>query len=147
MLAPTHAQGVPPQQRRPPRAASNCIFLTLSIRLFTSLVGFLFILLRILTIVGALSGCASASRAASSIEKFYGAHMEDDDVLILKLAEGLCVLMFCLEWVVLTLAFFLNYYAYMERRSINVNNNGYGARSGKVQDEEDFKSWPWPFQV
>ncbi|GFP95777.1 hypothetical protein PHJA_001721900 [Phtheirospermum japonicum] len=128
-------------------AASSCIFLTLSLRLFPSLVGFLFILLQILTIAGAVSGCAAASRAASSAGKFYGAHMEDDGVLILKLAGGLCVLMFCLEWVVLTLAFFLNYYAYVERRGINGNNNGYGARSGKVQDEEDLKSWPWPFQV
>ncbi|KAL3653982.1 hypothetical protein CASFOL_003663 [Castilleja foliolosa] len=159
-------------------AASSCIFLTLSLRLIPSLVGFLFIFLQILTIAGAVSGCAAASRTASSAGKFYGAHMvatvltaifqgsvsvliftrpadflghlksyvrEDDGVLILKLAGGLCVVMFCLEWVVLTLAFFLNYYAYVERRGIN--GNSHGARTGKVQDEEDLKSWPWPFQV
>ncbi|KAL6586841.1 hypothetical protein OROMI_001829 [Orobanche minor] len=166
-------------------AASSCIFLTLSLRLFPSLVGFLFILLQITTIVGAVSGCAAVSRAASSAGKFYGAHMvatvltaifqgsvsvliftrpsdflghlksyvrEDDGVLILRLAGGLCILMFCLEWVVLTLAFFLNYYAYVERRGTNVNNNnGYGngmsTKGGKGQDEDDLKSWPWPFQV
>ncbi|KAK6136237.1 hypothetical protein DH2020_010693 [Rehmannia glutinosa] len=161
-------------------AASSCIFLTLSLRLFPSLIGFLFILLQVITIAGAVSGCAAASRAATTAGKFYGAHMvatvltaifqgsvsvliftrpsdflghlksyvrEDDGVLILKLAGGLCILMFCLEWVVLTLAFFLNYYAYVERRGISGNNNGYGMRSGKVQDDEDLKSWPWPFQV
>ncbi|KAL3630945.1 hypothetical protein CASFOL_023929 [Castilleja foliolosa] len=160
-------------------AASSCIFLTLSLRLFPSLIGFLFILLQILTIAGAVSGCAAASREASSAAgKLYGAHMvatvltaifqgavsvliftrpadflghlksyvrEDDGVLILKLAGGLCVLIFCLEWVILTLAFFLNYYAYVERKGINVNN--YGMRTGKVQDEEDLKSWPGPFHV
>ncbi|KAH6769510.1 transmembrane protein [Perilla frutescens var. frutescens] len=72
---------------------------------------------------------------------------EEDGVVILKLAGGLCILMFCLEWVVLTLAFFLNYYAYVERKGINGDGGGYGVRSGKVQDDEDLKSWPWPFQV
>ncbi|KAL0367876.1 UNVERIFIED_CONTAM: Polyadenylate-binding protein 2 [Sesamum radiatum] len=71
---------------------------------------------------------------------------EEDGVVILKLAGGLCILIFCLEWVVLTLAFFLNYYAYVERRGVNGNNVSYGVKSGKVQDEEDLKSWPWPFQ-
>ncbi|KAL3634458.1 hypothetical protein CASFOL_021512 [Castilleja foliolosa] len=56
-------------------AASSCIFLTLSLRLIPSLVGFLFIFLQILTIAGAVSGCAAASRTASSAGKFYGAHM------------------------------------------------------------------------
>ncbi|KAG6388146.1 hypothetical protein SASPL_153345 [Salvia splendens] len=159
--------------------ASSCIFLTLSLRLFPSLIGFLFILLHVVTIGGAVSGCAAASRASSgsSAGKFYGAHMvatvltaifqgsasvliftrpsdflghlksyvrEEDGVVILKLAGGLCVLIFCLEWVVLTLAFFLNYYAYVERKG---GNGGYAARSGKVQDDEDLKSYPWPFQV
>ncbi|EYU39484.1 hypothetical protein ABFS82_06G200900 [Erythranthe guttata] len=160
-------------------AASSCIFLTLSLRLFPSLIGFLLILLQIITIAGAVSGCAAASRTATSAGKFYGAHMVatvltaifqgsvsvliftrpsdflghlksyvrvDDGVMILKLAGGLCILIFCLEWVVLTLAFFLNYYAYVERRGIN-GNSGYGMRSGKVQDDEDLKTWPWPFQV
>ncbi|KAL8517881.1 hypothetical protein ACS0TY_009263 [Phlomoides rotata] len=156
-------------------AASSCIFLTLSLRLIPSLIGALLILLHIITIGGAISGCAAASRGGS---KFYGAHMvatvltaifqgsvsvliftrpsdflnhmksyvrEEDGVVILKLAGGLCVLIFCLEWVVLTLAFFLNYYAYVERKGSN--GNSYGMRSGKVQDDEDLKSYPWPFQV
>ncbi|KAG6389178.1 hypothetical protein SASPL_150637 [Salvia splendens] len=152
--------------------ASSCIFLTLSLRLLPSLIGLLFILLHVITIAGAVSGCAGASRSPSSAAaKLYGAHMvatvltaifqgsasvliftrpsdflghlksyvrEEDGVVILKLAGGLCVLIFCLEWVVLTLAFFLNYYAYVERK---------GGNAGKVHDEEDLKSWPWPFQV
>ncbi|KAL3838511.1 hypothetical protein ACJIZ3_023102 [Penstemon smallii] len=155
-------------------AASACIFLTLSLRLFPSLIGFLLILLHVITIFGAVAGCAAASRSSS---KFYGAHMvatvltaifqgsvsvlifsrpsdflgrlksyvrEEDGVVILKLAGGLCVVIFCLEWVVLTLAFFLNYYAYVERKGIN-GNSSYGVRSGKVQDEEDMKNLPWRF--
>ncbi|KAK4403805.1 UNVERIFIED_CONTAM: hypothetical protein Scaly_0546100 [Sesamum calycinum] len=153
-------------------AASSCIFLTLSLRLIPSLVGGLLILLHIVTIAGAISGCAAASRGDS---KFYGAHMvatvltaifqgsvsvliftrpsdflsnlksyvrEEDGVVILKLAGGLCVVIFCLEWAVLTLAFFLKYNAYVERKG----SNG-GMRSAKVQDEEDLKTLPWPFQV
>ncbi|KAL6509394.1 hypothetical protein OROGR_022704 [Orobanche gracilis] len=57
------------------RAASSCIFPTLSLRLFPSLAGFLFIVLHITTIFGDVSGCAAVSRAASSAGKFYGAHM------------------------------------------------------------------------
>lgn len=154
-------------------AASSCIFLTLSLRLLPSICGFFFILLHILTIAGAISGCAAASSDSS---RWYGAHMvatvltaifqgsvsvlvftrtsdflgnlksyvrEEDGVVILKLAGGLCVLIFCLEWVVLTLAFFLKYYAYVE------GGNGTPAvrRSAKVAQEEDLKDWPWPFQV
>lgn len=69
---------------------------------------------------------------------------EEDGAVILKLAGGLCILMFCLEWVVLGLAFVLRYYAYVE------GGNGSGGscmkRSAKVQ-EEDMSDWPWPFQV
>ncbi|CAK9149089.1 unnamed protein product [Ilex paraguariensis] len=152
-------------------AASSCIFLTLSLRLVPSLCGFFLILLHILTIAGAVSGCAAASSGAG---KWYGAHMvstvltaifqgsvsvliftrsidflenlksyvkEENGVVILRLAGGLCVLIFCLEWVVLTLAFFLKYYAYVESDSTNAMK-----RSAKVQ-EEDMKDWPWPFQV
>ena len=71
---------------------------------------------------------------------------EEDGAVILKLAGGLCVLIFCLEWVVLTLAFFLKYYAYVE--GDNVGANSYAMRkSTKVGQEEDLKDWPWPFQV
>lgn len=52
------------------------------------------------------------------------------------------MLIFCLEWVVLTLAFFLKYYAYVEGGDLP-------KRSAKVQqvEDEDMKNWPWPFQV
>ncbi|KAG0485101.1 hypothetical protein HPP92_009180 [Vanilla planifolia] len=53
-------------------AASSCIFLTLSLRLIPSAVGFLLILLHSLTIAGAVSGCAVAN---SSARKWHGAHM------------------------------------------------------------------------
>lgn len=68
---------------------------------------------------------------------------EEDGVMILRLAGGLCALIFCLEWVVITLAFFLKYYASVE------GNNGTVAMKNraKVQDEEDIKNLPWPFQV
>lgn len=70
---------------------------------------------------------------------------EDDGAVILKLAGGLCALIFCLEWVVLTLAFFLKYYAYVEG---DVNGNSTAMKmSAKVQQDEDLKDWPWPFQV
>ena len=158
-------------------AASSCIFLTLSLRLFPSICGFLLILLHIFTISGAVSDCAAAGSTGTS--RWHAAHMvatvltaifqgsvsvliftrtgdflgqlksyvrEEDGAVILKLAGGLCVLIFCLEWVVLTLAFFLKYYAYVE--GDNVGANSYAMRkSTKVGQEEDLKDWPWPFQV
>uniref|UniRef100_A0A3Q7HHN1 Uncharacterized protein n=1 Tax=Solanum lycopersicum TaxID=4081 RepID=A0A3Q7HHN1_SOLLC len=123
-------------------ASSSCIFLTLSLRLIPSLYGFLFILLHILTIGGAVFGCATVS-AQSADTRGYGAHMRRGCVMILRLAGGLCALIFCLEWISITLAFFLKYYDYIE------GNNGNIAMKnrGKVQDEQDVKNWPWPFQV
>ncbi|PKI45116.1 hypothetical protein CRG98_034500 [Punica granatum] len=69
---------------------------------------------------------------------------EEDGTVILKLAGGLCILIFCLEWIVLVLAFFLKYYAYVER-----DEYGSGAikRSAKVQHDDNVNDWPWPFQV
>ncbi|XWS58907.1 hypothetical protein CRYUN_Cryun08bG0074700 [Craigia yunnanensis] len=156
-------------------AASSCIFLTLSLRLFPSLCGFFLILLHVLTIAGAVSGCAAAS---SGTNRWYAAHMvatvltaifqgsvsvliftrtsdflgnlksyvrAEDGAVILKLAGGLCAVIFCLEWVVMTLAFFLKYYAYVEG---DVNGNSTAMkRTAKVQQDEDLKDWPWPFQV
>ncbi|XP_024030226.1 uncharacterized protein LOC112094174 [Morus notabilis] len=163
-------------------AASSCIFLMLSLRLIPSVCGVFLILLHVLTIVGAVSGCAAASAGTG---KWYGTHMvatvlmaifqgsvsvlvftrtssfleklesyvrEEDGAVILKLGGGLSVLIFCLEWVVLTLAFFLKYYAYVEggdgkamvvRRSAKVKQE----EGLKFQQEEDLKDWPWPFQV
>ncbi|XP_060215413.1 uncharacterized protein LOC132642165 [Lycium barbarum] len=155
-------------------AASSCIFLTLSLRLIPSLYGFFFILLHILTIGGAVFGCATVS-APEGAGKWYGAHMvssvltaifqgsvfvliftktgdflghlnsyvrEEDGVVILRLAGGLCALIFCLEWVVLTLAFILKYYAYVDGNNGNV---AMGNRA-KVQDDAYVKNWQ-PFQV
>ncbi|KAL1323328.1 hypothetical protein HN51_033662 [Arachis hypogaea] len=153
-------------------AASSCIFLTLSLRLFPSLCGFFLILLHAFTIAGAVSGCAAVSGDAN---RWYSAHMvatvltaifqgsisvliftrtgdflvqlnsyvrEDDASVILKLGGGLAALIFCLEWVVLTLAFFLKYYSYVE------GSDGVAARrTAKVQGHDDLKDWPWPFQV
>ncbi|KAH0775671.1 hypothetical protein KY290_007082 [Solanum tuberosum] len=72
---------------------------------------------------------------------------EEDGEMILRLAGGLCALIFCLEWVVLTFAFFLKYYAYVEGDGNVVGGSISMKRSAKVQDEEDIKNWPWPFQV
>ncbi|GAB4835345.1 hypothetical protein Ancab_000256 [Ancistrocladus abbreviatus] len=152
-------------------AASSCIFLTLSLRLLPSLCGFLLILLHLLTIVAAISGCAAASRGSN---RWYGAHMvatvltavfqgsvsvliftrandflqqlksyvrEEDAVVILKLAGGLCGAMFCLEWVVVTLASLLKYYD-----CVDGGDNGMMKRSAKVQEEE-MGNWPYPFKV
>ncbi|KAG0486881.1 hypothetical protein HPP92_008976 [Vanilla planifolia] len=149
-------------------AASSCIFLTLSLRLIPSAVGFLLILLHSLTIAGAVSGCAVAN---SSARKWHGAHMVatvltailqgsvallvftrtaefllgglrsyvrvEDGVIILRMVGGLGVVIFCLEWVALALAFVLRYYSYVE---------GDSTRNTKVQSDEELKNWPWPFQ-
>ncbi|KAF6164657.1 hypothetical protein GIB67_032885 [Kingdonia uniflora] len=152
-------------------AASSCIFLTLSLRLFPSLCGFFVILLHMFTIAGAIAGCAAASSGTS---RWYATHMvatvltaifqgsvsvlifsrtgdflgnlksyvrEEDAEVILRLAGGLCILIFCLEWVVLALAFALRYYAYFD------GDDGKKRSSKVVQTEEDMNGWPWPFQV
>ena len=74
---------------------------------------------------------------------------EEDGSVILKLAGGLSVVIFCLEWVVLTLAFFLRYYASVEGSGGGGGGGAAGMRSSKVQQaaDEDLKDWPWPFQV
>lgn len=54
-------------------AASSYSFLTLSLRLISSLYGFFLILLHVFTIVGAVSGCAAASGSGSG--RWYAAHM------------------------------------------------------------------------
>ncbi|KAK7318968.1 hypothetical protein RJT34_03677 [Clitoria ternatea] len=147
-------------------AASSCIFLTLSLRLFPSICGFFLILLHAFTIASAVSAVTAGTN------RWYSAHMiatvltaifqgsvsvlvftrtgdflaelesyvrEDDASVILKLAGGLTILIFCLEWVVLTLAFFLKYYSYVE---------GEGEGTTKVVHQHDFKNWPLqPYQV
>lgn len=62
--------------------------------------------------------------------------------MILKLGGGLSGLIFCLEWIVLVLAFCLKYYLYVEG-----NGSGEGLkRSAKVQQFED-STWAAPFPV
>ncbi|KAK9919200.1 hypothetical protein M0R45_027811 [Rubus argutus] len=158
-------------------AASSCIFLTLSLRLLPSVCGFFVILLHIFTIAGAVSGCAAASagtgkwygahmvatvltaifqgsvsvliftRTSDFLGELKSYVREEDASVILKLGGGLSILIFCLEWVVLTLAFFLKYYASVEGDHIQLGNTRAAMRSSKVQQEEDLKDWPWPFQV
>ncbi|KAF7836100.1 UPF0496 protein 4-like [Senna tora] len=144
-----------------------------SLRLLPSLCGFFLILQHVFTIVGAVSGCAAASAGTSreysthmvatvltaifqgsvsvliftrtgdilgSLKSYV---REEDGSVILKLGGGLSILIFCLEWVVLTLAFFLKYYAHVDGDSRVVT---LGMRSSKVQQEEDVKDWPWPLQ-
>ncbi|KAG6668422.1 hypothetical protein CIPAW_01G169100 [Carya illinoinensis] len=117
-------------------AASSCIFLTISLRLFPSACGFLLILLHAFTIAGAICGCTVPTSGSNK--------WEEDGAVILKLAGGLCAVIFCLEWVVLTLAFVLRYYALLEGDGSGGNSID---RNGKVHEEEDLKDWPWPFQV
>ncbi|KAL6504594.1 hypothetical protein OROHE_023352 [Orobanche hederae] len=106
--------------------ASSCIFLTLSLRLIPFLIGALLVLLHIITIAGTISECVAASHGGSksydvhmvvtvltaifqgsvSVLIFTGPYdflghlksyvSEQDDIVILKLAGGLCVLIFCL---------------------------------------------------
>ena len=53
-------------------AASSCIILTLSLRLFPSIAGGLLVLLHIITIAGAISGCNAVSAGSN---KWYAFHM------------------------------------------------------------------------
>ncbi|XP_047336525.1 uncharacterized protein LOC124940088 [Impatiens glandulifera] len=155
-------------------ASSSCIFLTLSLRLIPSPIGFLLIFLHVLTIAGAVSGCAAAS---GSGRRWYGAQMvatvvtaifqgsvavlsftvtdeflgrlnsyvrEEEGKMILKLGGGLCFGIFCLEWIVLTLAFFLSYRSFVEGG--NGNNMNGSAKTAPIKDDE-LTNWPWPFQV
>lgn len=160
-------------------AASSCIFLTLSLRLIPSLAGAFLILLHVITIAGAIAGCnATASGSIkwyaahmiatvltaifqgsvsvlifTTTSNFLGALKsyvrEDDAAVILKMAGGLCVLMFCLEWLVLTLAFFLRYYVSSSSSTVQLGGSSINKNGAKVRDyeEEDTKNWPWPFQV
>ncbi|KAK9665015.1 hypothetical protein RND81_14G084400 [Saponaria officinalis] len=133
-------------------AASSCIFLTLSLRLVPTVVGLLLILLHAATIAGAVSvrwfafhmvttifavvfqGSVSVLIFAST-GKFLGAVgsyvREEDGAVILRLSGGLCVLMFCLEFVVMWLAFLGRFH------EGSLNESG-----GK---NEELKNWPSQF--
>ncbi|CAH8259059.1 unnamed protein product [Arabidopsis lyrata] len=152
-------------------ASSSCIFLTLSLRLIPSLCGFFLILLHATTIVAAVSGCAAASygknrwyaahmiatvltaifqgsvsvliftNTSNFLESLNSYVREKEASMILKLAGGLCVVIFFLEWIVLVLAFFLKYYAYVDGDGVAMK------RTAKVQSEDTLKNSPWAFQV
>ncbi|XP_043703691.1 uncharacterized protein LOC122653812 [Telopea speciosissima] len=154
-------------------AASSCIFLTLSLRLLPSISGLFLILLHVFTIAGSISGCNAASsgtnrwyaahmvftvltaifqgsvsvliftRTGDFLQGLKSYVREEDGIVILRMAGGLCILIFCLEWIVLILAFVLRYNAFVEGDGVNSNAM---KRSAKVQEEET-KDWPWPFQV
>ncbi|TYH81776.1 hypothetical protein ES332_D02G009000v1 [Gossypium tomentosum] len=142
--------------------ASGCIFLTLSLRLLPSLCGFFFILLHAITIAGAVTSCSVAvsgsnrfyaahmvvmvltsifqgsvsvlilTRSSDFLGYLKSYVREDDGIVILKLVGGLCVTVFCLEWMVLGLGFVLRYYAFVEGHE-GVVNGGQYQRNGKVQ--------------
>ncbi|GKV36193.1 hypothetical protein SLEP1_g44348 [Rubroshorea leprosula] len=150
-------------------AASSCVFLTLSLRLIPSLCGFFFILLNVVAIAAAVCGCSVATagsnkyyaahmvvtvltsicqgsvsvliltRTADFLGYLNSYVREDDGVVILKMVGGLCVVVFCMEWVVLTLGFLVRYYTFVE--SSEQRTAGAGART------ENLKNWSMPFQV
>ncbi|KAK2642004.1 hypothetical protein Ddye_023767 [Dipteronia dyeriana] len=152
-------------------AASSFIFLTLSLRLFPSLCGFFLILLHVLTIIVAISAFSVATSGSSkwyaahmvvtvitaifqgsasvlifmSTADFLGYLKsyvrEENGVVILRMAGVLSVLIFFLEWVVLTLAFKLRYHAFLQ------GSNGAAANGGLRFQDENQKNWPWVFQA
>lgn len=71
---------------------------------------------------------------------------EEDGAVILRMIGGLCITMFCLEWVLMGLAFSLRYYDYVERGG---NTSGGTVTLGAVRKSlgGGDKDWPWPFQV
>lgn len=70
---------------------------------------------------------------------------ESSGVMILKLAGGLCVVMFVLEWVVLTVAFFLKYYTVVEGSGNHVTLGGMKKSSAKVgSTDEELGYLPYP---
>ncbi|KAJ7973651.1 Transmembrane protein [Quillaja saponaria] len=132
-------------------AASSCIFLTLSLRLIPSICGFLLILLHVFTIIGAVSGCATASSWTS---RWYSAHMVAT-VLTAILQGSVSVLI-----ITRTGDFLGEMKSYVREEDgsviLKLAGDGIGVggvntmslrRSAKVQQDEDLKDWPWPFQV
>ncbi|KAK8961024.1 hypothetical protein KSP40_PGU013747 [Platanthera guangdongensis] len=139
-------------------AASGCIFLTLSLRLLPSPCGLLLISLHSLTAIAAATAAAApassdrshaAHTAAAALTAiFQGATAllaftrtpdflaelrsyvrEDDAAVILKMVGGLCAAIFCLEWVVMALAFALRF------------GDGDGEDCGKVKHAGNFCPW------
>ncbi|MCE5165907.1 hypothetical protein HAX54_013033 [Datura stramonium] len=72
---------------------------------------------------------------------------EENGVAIMKLIGGLSILIFCLEWVVLLLAFVLRYNAFMEGNNNGVQLNSNSNSNYKVDGELTLKSCPYSIQV
>lgn len=70
----------------------------------------------------------------------------ENGVTILKLIGGLSILIFCLEWVVLLLAFVLRYNAFVEGNN-RVQMNSNRKSNYKVDQDETLKGCSSPIQV
>ncbi|KAK4796437.1 hypothetical protein SAY86_028763 [Trapa natans] len=155
-------------------AASSCIFLTLSLRLLPSLCGFFLILLHVVTIAGAVSGCAAAGGGSGSGRgKWYATHMVAT-VLTAIFQGSVSVLIFTntsnilgnlksyvreedgavilkLSGSLCVLIFFLEWIAlvlaFFLRYYAYANRDEYGTRSAKVQHNDNVGNWPWALQV
>ncbi|KAG6527974.1 uncharacterized protein LOC122039719 [Zingiber officinale] len=66
---------------------------------------------------------------------------EEDGAVILRMVGALGVLIFCMEWVVMALAFVLRYYAYIH------DGAGTAAAAAKVQPEGQYAGDWQPFHV
>uniref|UniRef100_A0A1U7W3P2 Uncharacterized protein LOC104224677 n=1 Tax=Nicotiana sylvestris TaxID=4096 RepID=A0A1U7W3P2_NICSY len=65
---------------------------------------------------------------------------EENGAIILKLVGGLCILIFCMEWVVLLLAFVLRFNAFVEGNGLEMNSD---CKSNyKVDQDENLKGCP-----
>ncbi|KAK4745737.1 hypothetical protein SAY87_012049 [Trapa incisa] len=153
-------------------AASSCIFLTLSLRLLPSLCGFFLILLHIVTIAGAVSGCAAVS-SNSGRGKWYAVHMVAT-VLTAIFQGSVSVLIFTstsnflgnlksyvreedgaiilkLAGSLCVLIFFLEWIvlvlAFFLRYYAHADRDEYGTRSAKVQHSDNVSNWPWALQA
>lgn len=102
----------------------------------------------VVTVVAAILQGSVAVLAFSQTEDFLNDGLksyvrQDDGIVILRMIGGLGVSIFCLEWIILALAFVLRYYAY-------VDNGGDSRRSAKVAQEEEHVTggnWPWMVKV
>ncbi|XP_074565712.1 uncharacterized protein LOC141822184 [Curcuma longa] len=61
---------------------------------------------------------------------------EEDGVVILRMVGALCVLIFCMEWVVMAMAFVLRYYAYTDQ-----GGNGTMSSTAKTHQQECTSNW------
>jgi hypothetical protein len=101
----------------------------------------------VVTVIAAILQGSVAVLTFSQTEDFLNHGLKsyvrlDDGIVILRMIGGLGVSIFCLEWIILALAFVLRYYAY-------VDNGGDSRRSAKVaQGEENVAgNWPWMVKV